>query len=52
LQKAADPEQRWMVVLLVDQAVGDSDSEGANLDVGEEVDLPRLATGPPEMAPH
>jgi hypothetical protein len=38
---------------MVDRAVGDS--VGANLDVGdvgEEVDLPHLATGPQGVAPH
>ena len=34
----------------MDQAFGDS--EGANLDVGEQVDLPQLVTGPPGVAPH
>jgi len=51
VQEAADPERPGMV----DRAVGDS--VGANLDVGdvgEEVDLPHLATGPQgvPVAPH
>ena len=43
---SADSERPGMV----DQAVGDS--EGANLDVGAQVDLPHLLTGPQGMAPH
>jgi hypothetical protein len=35
---------------MVDRAVGDS--VGANLDVGESVDLAHLATGPQGVAPH
>jgi len=46
VQEAADPERPGMV----DRAVGDS--VGANLDVGEEVDLPHLSTGPQGVAPH
>ena len=39
---------------MVDQAAiqAAGDSEGANLDVGEEVDLPQLATGLTGVAQH
>jgi len=46
VQEAADPERPRMV----DRVVGDS--VGANLDVGEDVDLPHLPTGPQGVAPH